>query len=139
MTSTCKCRPTRIASEPTTDSTLKKAEIALAEAQVKRATDQLEWAKKVFDKGFISQGDLALKEIDVMKARLKLARTRAMSNTGEDAVGEPEDRWHQLARRRAMNNTGKNTRSDQDRDEKTLKSSLGPSQLQLSAKRVATQ
>ncbi len=53
-----------------------RAEVALAESELSRATDRLEWAKRMFAKGFVGQAQRVSEELAMKKAQFALAQAR---------------------------------------------------------------
>jgi hypothetical protein len=52
-------------------------EVALAESDLSRATDRLEWAKRMFAKGFVGQAQRVSEELAMKKAQFALEQARA--------------------------------------------------------------
>jgi hypothetical protein len=51
-------------------------EVALAESEVSRATDRLEWANRMFAKGFVGQAQRISEELAMKKAQFTLAQAQ---------------------------------------------------------------
>ncbi len=54
-----------------------KGEIALAESDLRRAEDRLEWARRMFDKGYVSRAGKVSEELNHMKARFTLEQAQS--------------------------------------------------------------
>ena len=83
------------------------ADVAIAEAELKRAKDRLDWAQKNHAKGFLSAGQVDTDQVGLMKAqaqldRAKWVRTRATPDRMdrfEQRLGDVERRLSEIEKR----------------------------------------
>jgi hypothetical protein len=54
-----------------------EGEIKLAESDLKRAEDRVDWARRMFDKGFISQAQKASEELVLQTSRFAVEQAQA--------------------------------------------------------------
>lgn len=57
--------------------------IKLAEEELKRATDRLEWTKKLFEKGFVTQNDKEADELAVIRRGIDLEQAKRQKELAE--------------------------------------------------------